>query len=142
MLGDLAEKSQQNNQRDDITGLLLYGGGHFLQLLEGREKRIKSLFEKRISKDSRHCECKVLFQESCEYRLFPKWGMGRLYLEQVGGENQKAWSVLTAEIASQNASADFADDRAMTCIHRFVNLFGDSYDKLMLESWEQAIQTA
>lgn len=142
MLGDLAEKSQQNNQRADITGLLLYGGGHFLQLLEGKEKRIRSLYDKHISKDPRHVECKVLFHESCEYRLFPKWGMGQLYLNQMGDESQKAWDALAREVASQNDFADLASDRAMTCIHRFVGLFGDEYDQLMHASWEQSIQAA
>jgi hypothetical protein len=70
----LLEKSRQNNARLGITGILLYRDGDFLQLLEGEESAVRSLYH-RISADPRHGSVRTLVEDTCEQRLFEDWSM-------------------------------------------------------------------
>ena len=45
-LKSLLVKTRQNNQRRNITGLLLYLDPYFLQILEGDKNDVESLFHK------------------------------------------------------------------------------------------------
>jgi len=74
-LTDLLVKSRKNNQALDITGMLLYKEGNFMQLLEGPKDAVLSL-KRKIEKDSRHSGMIVLLREEHEKREFPDWSMG------------------------------------------------------------------
>ncbi|HET9505406.1 MAG TPA: BLUF domain-containing protein [Hymenobacter sp.] len=73
-LADLLEESQANNSRDDITGLLCYDQGHFVQVLEGSAKSITRLFD-RILADPRHHKVRLLCRGSSTCRQFDDWHM-------------------------------------------------------------------
>ncbi len=45
-LADLLAVSRQNNARLGITGMLLYKDGNFMQVLEGEEAEVRTLYEK------------------------------------------------------------------------------------------------
>ena len=49
----ILKKSHENNGQLNITGMLLYRGGNFLQVLEGEEKVVDERF-KVIMGDPRH----------------------------------------------------------------------------------------
>ncbi len=72
---ELLNKARQNNQRLDITGLLLYKDGDFIQLLEGERTAVEALF-KTISTDPRHAGTIVLIEGETDKRLFTDWSMG------------------------------------------------------------------
>ena len=74
-LKDLLEKSRQNNHRLDITGMLLYKDGNFMQLLEGPMGAVQSLVAK-IKLDPRHRGFIALLQEDKTKREFSDWEMG------------------------------------------------------------------
>ena len=74
-LTDILAISNINNSRDNITGLLLYSEGNFIQLLEGEEQGVKSTYE-RISKDQRHKGITPIASGFIDKRNFPKWAMG------------------------------------------------------------------
>ena len=74
-LTDLLEKSRQNNGRLDITGMLLYKDGNFMQLLEGPTAAVQSLAAK-IRRDPRHRGFIALLQEEGANREFGDWEMG------------------------------------------------------------------
>lgn len=42
------------NDKNDITGLLIYSEGNFFQLIEGEKELIKELYYDKIRKDPRH----------------------------------------------------------------------------------------
>jgi len=66
--------AKNNNSKNDITGILLYQEGIFMQLLEGHKDDILSLYEV-IQNDSRHiCEKQPLIGTSSK-RFFPDWSM-------------------------------------------------------------------
>ena len=67
--------SQENNSRDGLTGMLLYGEGTFVQLLEGEVGALNETYE-RIKADQRHKNLSKLDEGVTELRLFPDWSMG------------------------------------------------------------------
>lgn len=71
----LLAKSQENNAKLGITGLLLYKDGNFMQVLEGEEKALRTLHAK-ISHDPRHQGLLTLLQGPLAARQFPDWSMG------------------------------------------------------------------
>ena len=51
-----------NNRRNHLTGLLLFCGESFLQILEGPEENVGSIYKK-ICMDTRHKDFKLLFKK-------------------------------------------------------------------------------
>ena len=74
-LVDLLQQSRRNNERQGITGMLLYKDGDFMQVIEGEEGAVRALFA-RIDQDPRHGGSTVLMQGPAETRLFGEWSMG------------------------------------------------------------------
>jgi hypothetical protein len=72
---DILTRSRANNARLGITGMLLYKDGNIIQILEGEESAVRSLYAK-ISRDPRHKDAILLLQGHEEQRQFPEWSMG------------------------------------------------------------------
>ena len=70
----LLETSRRNNERDDITGMLLYKDGNFMQALEGERHTMEALHA-RIQRDARHRGLTTLLQGELRARAFPGWSM-------------------------------------------------------------------
>lgn len=77
---DLLAVSRRNNEQSDVTGMLLYRGGNFLQALEGPPDAVRATIQ-RISNDPRHSSIDVLLEEAAPERIFADWSMG---FEEVG----------------------------------------------------------
>ncbi len=73
-LTDILLKSQQNNTPLEITGALVYHDGNFIQLLEGPEENVLSVYAK-IKKDPRHQNITTLIQAPIQEREFASWSM-------------------------------------------------------------------
>lgn len=71
----LIEKSQVNNERAQITGLLIVKGTTFFQVLEGEQGSVLRLFGK-IRKDPRHQRVEILYSLQSENRIFQSWSAG------------------------------------------------------------------
>lgn len=67
--------ARQHNARQGITGLLLFQGGHFLQVLEGEADPVRQLFT-HICEDERHHQVILLFEELVSQSQYPDWSMG------------------------------------------------------------------
>ncbi len=72
---DLLASCRDNNARHGITGLLLYHDGNFMQVLEGEEATIATVF-KRIEMDGRHHGILTLYHKPIPERSFAQWSMG------------------------------------------------------------------
>lgn len=83
-----------NNPSLDITGMLVYNGGNFIQALEGPKESVTQLFEK-ISKDERHRNVLVLLSGGIDKREFPDWAMK--IIDQ-GEKKHLSWNNLTMMI--------------------------------------------
>lgn len=62
---DLLSQTNEFNNSNKITGVLLHNEGNFFQVLEGEEKLIRGLFNK-IKADKRHENLMVIFQNRLE----------------------------------------------------------------------------
>ena len=67
--------SRKRNLENNITGLLLYADGNFIQIIEGNELDVNLLFDK-IQKDSRHKNVITVVNEKIKKRSFSDWSMG------------------------------------------------------------------
>lgn len=71
---EILQVSHRNNERDALTGALVYDNTTFLQWLEGGEEAIRQAFG-RISRDDRHTDIKLITVRRLEDRWFPQWSM-------------------------------------------------------------------
>ena len=74
-LADILATARAFNESQDITGLLLYRAGRFVQFLEGDKQRVRALLA-RIDKDPRHADLRVLIDGASTSRQFAEWTMG------------------------------------------------------------------
>ena len=65
--------ARKANRKHDVSGMMLYVGGCFLQLLEGDAARVDSVC-RTIFQDKR--EMRMVLREPIAEREFPEWTMG------------------------------------------------------------------
>jgi hypothetical protein len=71
----LLETCNRRNRQRDVTGMLLYKDGNFMQVLEGEEPSVKAVHET-IARDPRHRGLITLLQGTTPGRQFAAWSMG------------------------------------------------------------------
>ena len=79
-LRDIQSTAVSHNDPADITGVLLYRSGRFIQLLEGAPERIDTLYES-IMSDPRHRDVTLLVRRPAAARSASAWSMGVLNLD-------------------------------------------------------------
>ena len=88
---EILRVSRLNNTRLNITGMLAYKDGNFLQVLEGQDPILGRVIEK-IGRDDRHSGMIVLAKTHIEKRLFPDWSMAFRELKDLPAEDASAYS--------------------------------------------------
>lgn len=81
---DLLEQARSFNLEHQITGMLLYSEGQFVQAIEGREEVIRPLYE-RIQRDSRHREIETVGEGRLPAHQFSEWSMDFGYACEADG---------------------------------------------------------
>jgi hypothetical protein len=71
---EILHVARLNNEKLDITGMLLYRGGNFLQVLEGPSGAVDTVLQK-IKRDPRHQGIILMSRKKIEERLFGDWRM-------------------------------------------------------------------
>ena len=108
--------SEPFNQANDVTGLLLFDGEFFFQVLEGKGDVIHGLFE-HIKTDPRHTNVVKVLDSACAKRDFGKWNLRTLILKP---ESQCYWlpSDITVKRDSRVFSLlnSFATGRWRSCV--------------------------
>lgn len=74
-LKDLLRLCRDCNERNQITGMLLYKNGHFMQVIEGDKAPVTQLMDN-ILRDIRHHNIDIMRRENIPSRDFPDWTMG------------------------------------------------------------------
>ena len=74
-LESILRTARQNNPPLSITGVLVHGGGWYMQLIEGPERSVLKLYAKIID-DSRHSDPRVIHITPATEALFGEWSMG------------------------------------------------------------------
>lgn len=75
-------QSRQHNPECGITGILCYGGGIFLQAIEGGRMPVSELYG-HIQKDTRHKDVVLLHYEEISERRFGGWTMGQVNMSRI-----------------------------------------------------------
>jgi hypothetical protein len=78
----ILSQSRQHNPLCGITGILCYGGGIFLQAIEGGRMPVSALYG-HIQKDPRHKDVALLHYEEITERRFGGWTMGQVNLSKL-----------------------------------------------------------
>ncbi|MFM2276428.1 MAG: hypothetical protein RL211_2300 [Pseudomonadota bacterium] len=78
----ILSKSRQFNPTCGITGILCYGGGIFLQAIEGGRMAVSDLYG-HIQKDPRHEDVVLLHYEEISERRFGGWTMGLVNMSKI-----------------------------------------------------------
>jgi hypothetical protein len=71
----LLQQCHANNTARGVTGMLFYGNGTYLQVIEGDEAVVDELVG-RIARDPRHDDIRILSRKTIERREHPDWSMG------------------------------------------------------------------
>ncbi len=75
-------QSRHFNPTCGITGILCYGGGIFLQAIEGGRMAVSDLYG-HIQKDARHKDVVLLHYEEISERRFGGWTMGQVNMSKI-----------------------------------------------------------
>jgi hypothetical protein len=83
--------SRDFNARNGVTGVLLYSGTHFAQLLEGPGAVLEGLMTS-IRRDERHVDVRTLLSENHALRDFDRWAMAYVHEIGIGDLLESVWS--------------------------------------------------
>ena len=78
----ILSQSRQHNPECGITGILCYGGGIFLQAIEGGRMPVSELYG-HIQRDPRHQDVVLLHYEEINERRFGGWTMGQVNMSKI-----------------------------------------------------------
>jgi hypothetical protein len=98
---DLLINARRKNTEMGVTGMLLYKSGNFLQVLEGEEAVVQSLFEE-ISNDRRHHDVMIIAKRPVTQRQFDGWSMAFSNLNLVNPAELPGYSKFLSEPFTPN----------------------------------------
>lgn len=121
-IGKLLSESREKNIKNNITGVLLYIDGDFLQVIEGPKKVIFELFEL-IKKDERHTEILTVINKKIKEKHFIEWNMGFAYTDY-----EKLRTLSGFENFDQKLLSGINDEKALILINKFI----DNHNNLLV----------
>jgi hypothetical protein len=116
-LMEVLRASRVNNARDEVTGVLLYQGGNFIQLLEGDSAAIDTVYA-RVEKDPRHHSVLRMLDDEAEERLFPDWSMAFRPSESLSPQLKGEIAEFIAK--APHEAATNGGRRALRLVHSFI----------------------
>jgi len=90
-ISELLAESRGLNKQRNITGMLLYRYGSFMQVIEGERYAVCDLFES-VKRDPRHKNIDLIILEPSEKRIFDEWSMSFIHPEIEPDEEQSGVS--------------------------------------------------
>jgi hypothetical protein len=87
-LRDIMTKSEENNSQVGLTGLLCFGNGMFLQILEGSRQAISHTYH-RILRDPRHHSAELIAFDPVLQREFIEWSMRLVQIDENSPEQMR-----------------------------------------------------
>lgn len=94
--GDIVMVSKAQNPLHDITGVLFFTRGKFLQVIEGPEAELRQLM-RNIEADRRHVNVQYVIDTPVQKRGFPQWNMDFFALDEEARFDAQRLRELTAE---------------------------------------------
>ncbi len=122
-LGVLIQQARQRNASLNVTGILLFDGVHFVQLLEGPAQGLAVLFEA-IQRDARHTNVVHLLRDQGPFRRFEGDQMAMVDLRELDS-TQVASRIL--EKMKKKARLAASDDRVIKILSWYALARGTSH---------------
>lgn len=117
-LVQLLRQSRDSNLRQDLTGLLLYHDGSFIQVLEGDADVVQTLY-RTICGDLRHKAVTRLTAAPLARRNFGEWSMAFVDTRDLLPEDREAYSDF---LQQPLAPEQYEGPRALQLLHSFRRL--------------------
>jgi hypothetical protein len=76
VLDHILASARRRNLAENVTGMLLYYRGEFVQILEGEKTSVENVYQKFIGPDLRHTALNKVHQNIISHRSFSEWSMG------------------------------------------------------------------
>ena len=117
-LRELQSVAIRRNRKLGLTGILLYNGGFFLQMIEGPPTSVAEVYGD-IAIDTRHVKPSVLYMEYASSRCYKTWSMG------VVDSSLPAWGLTLEELLDrfQERNAGLTEiDPVESIVHAFEEL--------------------
>lgn len=87
----LLEQARARNDKQGITGFLIYHNREFVQLLEGNKEDVFDIYAS-ICDDGRHTSVNTFFNRDVAERSFKNWEMGFLNINSIDTKKIKSYS--------------------------------------------------
>ena len=113
----LLGQSRARNLRQDVTGMLLYADGSFLQVLEGQAADVDAIYGS-IQRDARNTDVFLVARDAILERSFPGWSMGFANASGLSPERLPGFSRFLDLQADELPNGD-ADGVAMSLLTLF-----------------------
>lgn len=82
-VGTIVKQARANNQRHGLTGLLVFDGARFAQLVQGPADPVHELARRLGQAEPRHTRMEILLLAPLDGPLlFSEWRMGYLHLDE------------------------------------------------------------
>lgn len=118
-LQQLLRQANSRNQALDVTGILLYGQEQFLQVLEGEQALVQTLYD-HIRQDPRHRDVTTFADKPIAQRAFDGWAMA--YHPQDPQQFQRfAGLVSPADLWVERPNLTQADQQLLQLLRSFVS---------------------
>lgn len=133
ILPDMVEKASLLNVRHQVTGILLFNGSHFFQILEGPEEGVLAIYD-RICADTRHNNVVELMRDYSPSRRFGNQGMELFDLRR-SDPNNVLQTVLDRGTSKYQLTYD---DRGLQFLRTFVEAREKEnyFEMLPADYWE------
>ena len=113
---NLLDVAREKNSQLDITGMLIYKDGIFMQLLEGKKEVVRNVYDNTIVHDRRHSNCRVILEAEGNERLFRSWTMA---YKDVHESEHKLLNNIRPLFELKNQNIDFDNETIMSVLKKF-----------------------
>ena len=103
---EILKKAREKNSKLNITGMLLYKGGNFLQVLEGEQDVVNDLYAV-IKQDPRHHSIRTFASRPITERTFGHWEMGFVNMNNIDLSKIEGYSAYLEEPLDSERFTDF-----------------------------------
>ena len=103
-LEEILSDARAGNEARNITGVLVYVDGVFLQIIEGEREAVIGLM-KSIASDTRHSGVTIFHEAEVEERTFASWRMAHL---SASPQQMAAWAGLPGTTTLESVLRDLS----------------------------------
>jgi hypothetical protein len=106
-ISNILENARDFNEKNDVSGCLIYHNNRFLQILEGDKTLVEELYLN-IKKDTHHSDVKLLYNSFTRERTFSNWSMAFIDLS-LDNENTEKRKLFKTNLITYSELVEISD---------------------------------